>query len=393
MMSITSMFLSVTAMAQEAATTVVAEEGASGVSDMVWHYLLMGLCGALILGVVGKILKITELTFELSGKKSAINWNLINGALCLAFLVVGMYLAFWEFGYHGKMLLPESASEHGLLTDSLFQTTLIITGFVFVAAHILLFGYAFFYRGKEGKVGYYYPHNNRLEIYWTVVPAIVLTVLVVLGFRTWNGITNPSKQAKNPTEIEVTAEQFRWTARYPGVDKMFGDHSFKLIGGINELGVNFDDTRSHDDVIVKELVLPVGKPVKFNFVAKDVIHSAYMPHFRLQMNCVPGLPTNFYFTPRITTAEMRQKLNDYKFDYVLYCAKICGAAHYNMQMKVTVVSEAEYNKWIAEQKPFYNEETKAQLAAEKKAEKVVAAAEVKEEHAAEAPAHEAPAHE
>ncbi len=347
--------------AQDATTAVVDETAKEPVGKMVMYYLLMGLVGAMVLNVIGKILKITEITFELSGKKNGINWNLINAALFLAFLIVGMYFAFWEFGYHGKMLLPESASEHGLRTDNLFDITLWITGFVFVVTHILLFGYSFKYRHNESKPAYFYPHNNKLEIYWTVIPALVLTVLVIFGWRTWTDITSEGRQAKNPIEVEVTAEQFRWTARYAGADKMLGEKNFRLIGGINELGVNFEDTRSKDDVIIKEIVLPVGKPVKFIFGAKDVIHSAYMPHFRLQMNCVPGMPTYFYFTPRTTTAEMRMKLDDYKFDYVLLCAKICGAAHYNMQMKVRIVSEPEYKKWMAEQKPFYNEDVKAQL--------------------------------
>lgn len=360
-LSLLFILLSVAVFAQDAAPAAVEEAAKEPVGKMVMYYLLVGLVAAMGLNIIGKILKVTELTFELSGKKKGINWNMINAVLFLVFLIVGMYYAFWEFGYHGKMLLPESASEHGLRTDSLFNITLIITGFVFVVTHILLFGFAFKYRSEEKKAAYFYPHNNKLEIYWTVIPAMVLTVLVVFGWRTWTDITSVGRQAKDPVTVELTAEQFRWTARYPGVDNMLGEKNFKMIGGANELGINLDDTRSKDDMITREIVLPVNMPVKLVLGAKDVIHSAYMPHFRVQMNCVPGMPTYFYFTPRTTTAEMRQKLNDFKFDYILLCAKICGAAHYNMQMKVRIVSNEEYKKWLAEQTPFYNADVKAEF--------------------------------
>jgi cytochrome c oxidase subunit II len=351
------------AQAQESATTVL------------WYWLLVGLVGAMVLSIIGKIIKVSELTFELSGKKKNINWTYINGCLFVAFLVLGMYGAFWEFKVHGSILLPESASEHGLETDHLFNVTLWITGIVFVLTHILLFGYAYKFRNREGNKALYYPHNNKLEIYWTVTPAIVLTILVVLGWRTWTDITSADRHKdENPVLVEVVAEQFRWTARYPGADNELGKSNFKLIGGINELGVDFDDTKAHDDIITREIVLPVGKPIKFAFGAKDVIHSAYMPHFRVQMNCVPGLPTYFYFTPRLTTQQMREKVGDFNFDYVLLCAKICGAAHYNMQMKVTVLEEKEYNEWLKKQQPFYTEDVKKQLEEGKK--------EVKEEIAA-----------
>jgi len=116
------------------------------------------------------------------------------------------------------------------------------------------------------------------------------------------------------------------------------------------------------------LHLPVGKPVLFQFRSQDVIHSAYFPHFRAQMNCVPGAITNFQFTPSITTAEIRQnkKVKNHveevnairtakgedvwDFNYVLLCNKICGAAHYNMQMDIIVETQDEFDAWLKEQK-------------------------------------------
>jgi heme/copper-type cytochrome/quinol oxidase subunit 2 len=108
-----------------------------------------------------------------------------------------------------------------------------------------------------------------------------------------------------------------------------------------------------DDRIVKgEFHLPVGQEVEFVFRSRDVIHSAYMPAFRAQMNTVPGVPTRFKMTPTITTDSMRMVLNDPEFDYVLLCNKVCGAAHFNMQMKVIVETEEQYAAWLAEQDEF-----------------------------------------
>ncbi|MCK6650439.1 MAG: cytochrome c oxidase subunit II, partial [Bacteroidia bacterium] len=114
-----------------------------------------------------------------------------------------------------------------------------------------------------------------------------------------------------------------------------------------------DSKEGQDDIIVKnELHLPVNKEVEFKFNSRDVIHSAYFPHFRAQMNCVPGMTTMFHFTPTITTEEMRAKTGNDKFDYILLCNKICGNSHYNMQMTIIVETEEQYNKWLSEKKPY-----------------------------------------
>jgi cytochrome c oxidase subunit 2 len=122
---------------------------------------------------------------------------------------------------------------------------------------------------------------------------------------------------------------------------------------MNPLAIDTTDKFSWDDKIVNgEFHIPVNKIVLMYFRSKDVIHSAYMPHFRAQMNCVPGMRTEFHFTPTITTAEMKEKTKNPDFDYVLLCNKICGATHWNMQMKIVVDSEADYQKWLSDQKTF-----------------------------------------
>lgn len=324
-----------------------------------WFYVLLFIAGILVFAVINKTIKALELTNELNGKSTVLKWNRINGVIFVLFGLGFLGLVGWEFNTHGRQLLPEAASEHGVLTDNLFTITLIITGIVFVITHILLFWFAFKYKGSGEKKAFFYPHNDKLELYWTIIPAIVLAVLVISGWKTWTNITKPA-----PAEaitLDVTAKQFAWIVRYPGNDNVLGTKTFKLVNDVNETGVNFNDKNAKDDFFSREIYLPVGRPVKFNFGARDVIHSAYMPHFRAQMNCVPGMPTTFWFTPTITTAEMRQKTNDPKFDYLLLCAKICGSAHYNMQVKIVVVDEKEYATWLATQKAYYNDETAKQI--------------------------------
>jgi cytochrome c oxidase subunit 2 len=117
-------------------------------------------------------------------------------------------------------------------------------------------------------------------------------------------------------------------------------------------------TAGGDDKIVKEIHLPVNREIEFVFRSQDVIHSAYMPHFRAQMNAVPGQPTRFKMTPTITTAEMRKLEKNDEFNYILLCNKVCGAAHFNMMMNIVVESQEDYDKWLKEQKTFLSKDEK-----------------------------------
>jgi cytochrome c oxidase subunit 2 len=331
-------------------------------SDMwlgVGYYVLLVLLGCVVVAVIGKILKVYDLSLQMQGKKG-VNWNNIMGVICLIFLVAGLYGCYWSFAVQGNMILPEAASEHGVKIDFMFWTTTIITMFVFFITQILLWVFLFRYRGSDKRKGYYYPHNNTIEKVWTIIPAIVLTILVVFGFFTWRTVTN-TDNLKGDINIDITGHQFAWEIRYPGKDGKLGEVNYQLYTPNNILGVNFKDRNSFDDQKADTLVLPVNREVRINIHAQDVIHSMYMPHFRVQMNAVPGLPTFFKFTPTITTAEMRNRLDDQKFEYLLYCNKICGGGHYNMQKVVRVVSESEYENWIARQKPYLSDQLKKEL--------------------------------
>ncbi len=348
--------LSFTSVAQDVAKVTEEVNKHEGVWKTVSYYGLILLLLCVFVGVVGKILNVYDLTRKIQHKKGGINWDKINGILFGITLIVGLYGTYWSYTVHGSMILPAAASEHGAKIDSMFYTTLILTTIVLVITHIVLFSFAFFYNSSKKRKAYYYPHNNTLEKYWTVIPAIVLTILVLMGFFTWSGITNISKRdQKNAIQIDVTAHQFAWDVRYGGKDNVNGRKNYKLIGslnGLNNLGLDLADKANYDDLKVSEIVLPVNRSVRFTLNSQDVLHSFYLPEFRVQMNCVPGMPTYFQFTPTKTTAEMRQDTDNPKFNYTLLCAKICGGSHYNMQFKVRVVSDREYHSWLKEQKPI-----------------------------------------
>jgi cytochrome c oxidase subunit 2 len=287
----------------------------------VLYYVLLFLVLAVCLAVIGRILKVYDLSQQMQGKK-AINWNNVMGIVCLVFIIVAMYGAYWSLTVQGSVKLPVAASAHGGAIDDMFTVTTILTLIVFVITQVLLFGFAFVYRNNGKRKGHFVPHNDTIEKIWTVIPAIVLTVLVVFGFFTWQSVMNSDEQ-KGDLNIDVTGHQFKWELRYPGPDGKLGTVNYKLSNPNNILGIDFTDRRSLDDLEADTLVLPVDKAVRLNIHAQDVIHSVFLPHFRVQLNAVPGLPTFFRFTPTITTAQMRVETDNPNFEYLLYC-KSCS---------------------------------------------------------------------
>jgi len=323
------------------------------------YYVLLFLLLCVVIAIVGKILKVYDLTRQIQGKKE-LNWNGLMAVICLVFLVAGLCGAYWSFTVQGSMTLPEAASVHGVKIDEMFDVTTVITMTVFFITQILLFTFLFRYRHSSKRRAHYLPHNNTIEKIWTIVPAIVLTVLVVFGFFTWQEIMN-TDPAKGDLNIEVTGHQFAWELRYPGKDGMLGVIDYRLVTPNNRLGIDYKDKNSFDDLQADTMYLPVNHVIRLNIRAQDVIHSCYMPHFRVQLNAVPGLPTFFKFTPTITTADMRNRLDQPDFEYMLYCNKICGGIHYNMKKIVRVVTESEYQEWISRQKPYLTDALKKDL--------------------------------
>jgi cytochrome c oxidase subunit 2 len=336
-------------------------------------------------------------------------------------------LVLWMVVEWNKYLLPTSASVHGEEIDHLMNATWLLIFVVFFITHVFLFWFAFKYRHDAGRKAYWYPHDNKLEIIWTVVPAAVLILLITYGMSVWSDVMYQEEE-EDAVRLEFVSEQFRWTARYAGQDEVLGESSFALYGknsvgvateyamqdriaecqqiiGNDTLGLvqdsikteallvagwNKDDQlddikqslknyRSNirrinrfledyeinpskydagkDDVVINSdtIYLPKGRQVILQLRSKDVLHSAYLPHFRTQMNTVPGMKTSFSFKPRYTDEEMHKVASEEgKFftGYILLCNKICGTSHYNMKTFIKVVEPKVFDKWIASQTKF-----------------------------------------
>ncbi len=315
--------------------------------------LLIGLGVLLVLLVLFLLFRLGGTVAVVKGthKKRETSANNINAFLLPFMFIVGILAAWYYNGHLAEHFLPESASEHGHWTDQLFWVTTAIILIVFLVTNFVLFYFAFRYRYREGNQATFYPENNKLEIIWTVIPAIVLTLLVLAGLRTWGKIML-SDIPENALKIEVKAKQFAWEVRYPGKDNQFGPYDFRLIDATNQFGVDFTQQAALDDFVPRKIYLPKGRPVFLKIRAVDVLHSVFMPHFRLKMDAVPGMETQFLFTPTITTDEMRAKTGNPEFDYELACTEICGRGHFAMRMEIVVLEEEEFNTWYAEQTPW-----------------------------------------
>jgi cytochrome c oxidase subunit 2 len=302
--------------------------------------------------------------------------NSTNGYLMFAFVAFIYIFTIYGLFAWGDLVLGTPASEHGPDYDNLMYISFTIIFIVQALTQFLLHYFAFKYRGRAGQKALYFADNNKLEAIWTIIPVIVLAGLILYGLYTWNEIMYYDED-EDVMYVELYAKQFSWEARYAGEDNTLGKANVRFIEGVNTLGVDLSDAAAQDDKVVTELHIPVGKKVVFKMRSQDVLHSAYMPHFRAQMNCVPGMITQFAFVPTMTTAQMREDegivakvakinkiraekskelvakgedaLDPYTFDYLLLCNKICGASHYNMQMKIVVDTPEDYKKWLSEQ--------------------------------------------
>tara|TARA_B100001778_G_scaffold228745_1_gene190132 strand:- start:1600 stop:2901 length:1302 start_codon:yes stop_codon:yes gene_type:complete len=387
-----------------------------------------------------QLMKIYDLAAKVRGKKSqeviTRGENMLMANLMLVFMFAFFGFTIWLISIYGANSgLYEAATVHGKEIDDLLMFNWWIILPVFFGTNFLLFFFSWKYYHREERKASYISHNNKLELVWTVIPAIVLSFIVIYGLRTWNEIMYNKEEGQI---VEVYAYQFGWITRYAGPDNKLGKADFKLVSATNPLGIINDSTiketyveidkkvnqitdklqnsqndngeyllsakkvgklkeelsklkrrryrieagidrkelndsiyaSSNDDVQVQEIHLVKDQPYTFIFRSRDVIHCPWFPHFRAQINAVPGMETNFKLTPTITTVEMRAKPdviehwkninvihNERKrrigeqeeevlFDYILMCNKICGAGHSNMQLKVIVETQDEFDKWI-----------------------------------------------
>ncbi|MFT4663927.1 MAG: cytochrome c oxidase subunit 2 [Polaribacter sp.] len=349
--------------------------------------IMILLCLILIIIVVVQVGKVSELAGGIRGEEAIqASRNAFSAKMSMVFLVLFLIGCVWSSIYYAPSILwygPHvSASEHGGMIDSLFNTTLFFTGIVFVITHILLFYFAYKYSAKEGRRAKFLAHDTKLEIVWTVIPAVTMCYLVIQGLVAWNVVMTDTDEYY--VEIEATGQQFYWTIRYPGADNVLGTKYFRNIGPTNDLGMDWSDEKSHDDVISSgggEIIkIPLGKEIRVRITAKDVLHNFDLPHFRVKMDAIPGLPTYFKFTPAVTTEQYRKNLSVLDeegnpkyaewhiladpeepdgpkrweaFQYELACAELCGKGHYSMRRYIEVVTEEEWLQWMAEQNSYY----------------------------------------
>jgi cytochrome c oxidase subunit 2 len=293
-------------------------------------------------------IQILSSIFKGSYQKRIGQSNKINAILMLSFLIIGGLAFVWSWMKSQNDFIIPVASQHGVWIDNMFWLTMVILGIVFAITQVLLFWYAYKFQHKDDQRAYFLVHNNRLEVFWTVIPAIVMAVLVFRGWKTWTDITNPAP--KDAEVIEVVGKQFNWIVRYPGADKQLGKHKVSLIDGTNELGLDFSDKNSMDDIITNEIHVPKGKPVLFKIRSRDVTHSFYGPFFRMQMHAVPGMPTKFWFVPTKSTADMAEELGKPDFKYEIACNQICGRGHFAMRIVIVVDEPEDYVAWLGKQK-------------------------------------------
>ncbi|MEI2740761.1 MAG: cytochrome c oxidase subunit II [Chitinophagaceae bacterium] len=302
-----------------------------------------------------QIAKASEYVAVLRGEERARKQtNKINAFLLLAFLIIGLIGVYYCNEKLKGKILGEPASNHGVLVDRMLYITLALTFVVFIITQVALFWFSYKYQESDKRKAYFYPHNNKLELIWTVIPAITLTVLVGFGIFYWYKITG--KAPENAMIVEVTGKQFGWEFRYPGKDKILGKKYFKNVSPEknNPAGQLWDDPANYDDVFVEqEMHLVVNKPVKLVINAKDVIHDVGLPHFRMKMDAVPGTPTTMWFTPKFTTKEMIEKTGKPNFVYEISCDQMCGKGHYSMRGVIVVETQEEFDAYMASKKPQY----------------------------------------
>ncbi|MBS1588368.1 MAG: cytochrome c oxidase subunit II [Bacteroidetes bacterium] len=310
---------------------------------------------ALVFIIIYQIAKASEYAAILRGKeKVERQTNRTIAWLMVAVFVFGIW-GIWEcHEYMMPKMLPISASDHGVKYDDMLKVTLILTGIVFFITQTLLFWFTYRYQASEKRTSYYFPHNNKLELLWTTVPAITMAVLVAIGLRAWSSMTAPAPE--NSQVVEIVGKQFNWIIRYPGKDKVLGKRDFRNINDANNvLGLDWNDKANHDDVIAEngEMHLIVNKPVKLIIGSRDVIHDVGLAHFRMKMDAVPGIVTTMWFTPTITTAEMKKITGNPNFVYEISCDQMCGKGHYSMRGTVIVETEVQHKAWLMMQKSYY----------------------------------------
>ncbi len=259
--------------------------------------------------------------------------------LALLLIIWLITLASTWFFVTQKWWMPAAASLEGVPIDAQFHKTLIAMGIVFLAAQIGLGLFVWRYRDRGARSKVAYSHGNtKLELVWTTLTAVLFIGLNLMGAKTWAADRfDPVKPGA--VQVEATGMQFAWYFRYPGPDGKYGRTKPELedpsSGGEAAVGLDTSDPTAKDDVVASTMYLPVNREVDLTLRAEDVIHSLYIPAMRFKQDAVPGLMIHMHFTP--------DKIGDYE----IACAELCGLGHYKMHAMLKVVSQEDFDKWVA----------------------------------------------
>ena len=214
-------------------------------------------------------------------------------------------------------MLPPAFSTFAPGIDRIYYVILVLTGIAFVIVEAGLIWFVIKYRGRPGRKAYYTHGNNTAEVVWTAVPAVTVVVLGIMSGPIWNKIKGRDSVPTDAAPVGIRGQQFEWHVTYPGADGQLG---------------------SSDDFTVRnQLHVVVNRPTVALLTSEDVIHSFFVPAFRLKQDAVPGMEIRVWFEPTQTGR------------YELACAELCGLGHYRMRAFVEVHTEQDYQRWLAEQ--------------------------------------------
>ncbi|TRY33286.1 cytochrome c oxidase subunit II [Aliiglaciecola sp. M165] len=255
-------------------------------------------------------------------------------AIALIVIVIGSII----FHFLSPWMMTPLASNWGSIDDTML-ITLIITGIVFIAINFFIAFAVIKYRHDKNRKSKYEPENKKLEVWLTVITSIGIVAMLAPGLVVYSDVVTVPEEAD---VVEVVGQQWSWSFRFPGADGELGKSGVEHISIDNPFGVDPLDPLGQDDVLISgnRLVLPIDRPVKVLMRSKDVLHNFYVPQFRVKMDMVPGTVSYIWFTPTITG------------EFEILCAEFCGVGHFNMRGYVEVMSQQDFDSWLAQQPTF-----------------------------------------
>ena len=247
--------------------------------------------------------------------------------------------------------MPAAASAHAGEIDQMIVLVHWLMAVLFVGwGAFFVFVLVRFRKNANPHASYVGVKGKLAKSTEVAVALIEVLLLVFYAIPAWAKRVTNFPSGSDAVIVRVVGEQFAWNVHYPGADGKFGRTDISLVSADNPLGLDRKDPDAKDDITtINQLNIPVGHPVLVHLSSKDVIHSFGLYEMRIKQDAVPGLEMPVWFVPTVTTNDMRAKLNNPTFDYEITCSQLCGLGHYRMRGFVTVQSDADYQKWMAEQ--------------------------------------------